>query len=355
VTIVHFVVPDGVDDPTRPSGGNTYDRNLCQGLTSSGWSVYEHPVSGFWSPPDAASFAALDDAVRRIPDSAVVLADGLVASTAPEVLVPHARRLQLIVLVHTPLGYRSTEDGDDGIRKREGAVLSAAAAVVTTSAWSRRTVIGLYSLPADLVHVARPGVISAELATGTATGEALLSVATISADKGHDVLLDALATVTDLSWRYVSVGSLDREPLFAEALRRRSLDLGLAGRVRFAGTATGVELDRAYDAADVMVLASRAEAYGMVVTEALARGLPVIATEVGGVTEALGHGANGLRPGLLVPPDDPMALAGALRYWLGDAELRAGLRRAARERRESLCGWSSTASNIAGVILRVKR
>ena len=74
----------------------------------------------------------------------------------------------------------------------------------------------------------------------------------------------------------------------------------------------------------------------MVVTEALARGLPVVAAEVGGVPEALGHGADGDRPGLLVPPDDPAALAAALRAWLGDAELRARLRRAARERRASL-------------------
>jgi glycosyltransferase involved in cell wall biosynthesis len=352
---VHFVVPDGIDDPARPSGGNTYDRRLCCGLNSIGWSVDLHPVSGFWSPPGAGSFAALDGALRRIPDGAVVLLDGLVASTAPEVLVPHAARLHLIALVHMPLGHRPTERGADGARMRERAVLSAAAAVVTTSAWSRRTVIELYSLPAERVHVAEPGVDAAELATGTATGEALLSVAAVSADKGHDVLLDALGAMTDLSWRCVFVGSLDHDPVFVEGLRRRSLGLGLAGRVCLAGTASAADLDHAYDAADVMVLASRAETYGMVVTEALARGLPVIVTDVGGVTEALGHDANGLRPGLLVPPDDPAALAGALRSWLGDAELRARLRRAARERRESLCDWSTTASIIAGLLIGVQR
>jgi glycosyltransferase involved in cell wall biosynthesis len=347
---VHFVVPDGIDDPARPTGGNRYDRHLCRGLAAGGWSVHEHPVPGFWSRPDPGSFVALGNAVRGIPDGAVVLLDGLVASTAPEVLVPQARRLRLVVLVHMPLGNRPTEDRADDVRMRERAVLSAAAAVVTTSVWSRGRVMELYGLPGDRVHVAEPGVGAAELATGTATGEALLSVAAVSADKGHGVLLDALATVADLSWRCALVGSLDRDPGFVEALRRRSLELGLAGRVCFAGTATGVDLDRAYDAADVMVLASRAETYGMVVTEALARGLPVIATEVGGVTEALGQGAGGFRPGLLVPPDDPMALAGALRSWLGDAELRAGLRQAAGERRDSLCGWSTTASIIAGVL-----
>jgi glycosyltransferase involved in cell wall biosynthesis len=193
-------------------------------------------------------------------------------------------------------------------------------------------------------------VRAAELATGSATGEELLSVAAVIPDKGHDVLLDGLATIPELSWRWLCIGSLDRDPEFVGALCRRSRERGLADRVCFAGAAIGADLDRAYAAADVMVLASRAETYGMVVTEALARGLPVIATAVGGVTEALGRGSDGIRPGLLVPADDPTALAGALRSWLTDAKLRARLCRAARERRASLRGWSTTASVIAGVL-----
>jgi glycosyltransferase involved in cell wall biosynthesis len=120
--------------------------------------------------------------------------------------------------------------------------------------------------------------------------------------------------------------------------------------VEFTGPLVGADLRRRYAAADLLVLASRAETYGMVVTEALARGLPVIAAEVGGVSEAMGHGADGTRPGVLIPPEDPVALGGALRSWLVDAALRGRLRRAARERRESLSGWSRTASVIADVL-----
>ena len=355
MTAVHVVVPDGIDDPTEPSGGNAYDRHLCRGLTSIGWSVHEHAVPGRWPRPDAASFAALERALRRIPDDAVVLLDGLVASTAPKVLVPQARRLRLVVLVHMPLGHRPADDGDGDSRMRELAVLSVAAAVVTTSAWSRRRLLELYPLPADRVHVAEPAVDAAELATGTATGEALLCVAAVTFEKGHDVLLDALATMTDLSWRCACVGSLERDPAFVEALRRRSADGGLGDRVSFPGPRTGADLDRTYAAADVMVLASRAEAYGMVAIEALARGLPVIATDVGGLTEALGHDTAGIRPGLLVPPEDPAAFGAALRAWLGDAELRGRLRRAACERRRSLCGWPATTSLIAGVLTGASR
>ena len=124
-----------------------------------------------------------------------MLLDGLVASTAPEVLVPQASRLRLVVLVHMPLGHRPADDEADDARTRERAVLSAAAAVVTTSAWTRRRLLELYALPADRVHVAEPGVDAADLATGTAAGGALLCVAAVTSDKGHDVLLDALATI----------------------------------------------------------------------------------------------------------------------------------------------------------------
>jgi glycosyltransferase involved in cell wall biosynthesis len=355
VRTLHFVLPDGIDDATRPSGGNTYDRNLCRGFTSLGWSVHEHPVPGFWSEPDAASFAGLEAVMRRIPDASLAVLDGLVASPSPHVLMAHARRLRLVVLVHMPLGLRPKADKAGEICTAERAALSAAAAVVATSGWSRDRLMELYALPPDRLHVAEPGVHSAKPATGTAAGQMLLTVAAVTWDKGHDVLLDALARIPDLSWRWVCVGSLDRDPELVEALRRRSCEHGLADRVRFAGTATGADLDRAYSEADVMVLASRAETFGMVVTEALARGVPVIATEVGGVTEALGHGSDGSQPGLVVPADDPMALADALRSWLTDAELRARLRRLARERRASLHGWSDTTSVIAGVLTGLKR
>jgi glycosyltransferase involved in cell wall biosynthesis len=352
MTAVHVVVPDGIDDPARPSGGNAYDRQVCRALAEIGWPVEVHAVPGSWPRADEAAYAALAGVVQRIPDGAVALLDGLVASTAAEVLVPQANRLRLVPLVHMPLG-QGTADSE--VRTQEGAVLAAAASVVTTSAWSRRTLVELYSLPGDRVHVAEPGVDAAPLAPGTTTGSALLCVAAVIPGKGYDVLLDALATMTDLSWSCLCVGSKDRDPAFAESIKRRVLDEGLGERVRFPGPRTGADLDRSYVSADLLVLPSRAETYGMVVTEALARGLPVVATDVGGVAEALGHGTGGIRPGLLVPRDDPAALAAALRTWLGDSEVRRTWRRAARERRASLSDWSTTTPVLAAVLAEAAR
>jgi glycosyltransferase involved in cell wall biosynthesis len=274
--------------------------------------------------------------LARIPDGAVVLLDGLIASPAPEVLVPEAGRLRQVVLVHMPF-----ED------EREREVLEAAAAVITTSEWARRRLDELYGLPE--VHVAEPGVDTAALAPGSADGGALLCVAAVTRGKGHDVLLGGLATVPDLSWRCACVGSLDKAPAFADHVQRRALTFGLRDRVRFTGPRVGAALDSAYAAADLLVLASRGETYGMVVTEALARGVPVLATDVGGVPEALGHG------GLLVPPGDPEAFGAALRRWLEDADLRDALRQAARERRATLRGWEDTASDVDTALMAAAR
>ena len=354
MTAVHVVVPEGIDDPARPSGGNAYDLRVCRGLAAIGWTVRLHAVPGSLAARSTRpAYAALAGAVRRIPDGAVVLLDGLVASTAPEVLVPRgepaaAGRAGAHAAGPRPPTTMTPAPGRARCSR-------AAASVVTTSGWTRRLLIELYSLPGERVHVARPGVDAADLAPGTADAGALLCVAAVIPGKGHDVLLEALATIGGLSWHCRCVGSLDRDPAFAEALGRRVRGGGLGDRVRFAGPLTGAELDQSYAAADLLVLASRAETYGMVVTEALARGLPVVAAEVGGLPEALGHGAEGVAPGLLVPPDDPAALGAALRAWLGNAALRGRLRRAARERRAALPGWTTTTSAVAGVLAGAAR
>ncbi|WP_117215418.1 glycosyltransferase family 4 protein, partial [Allorhizocola rhizosphaerae] len=124
----------------------------------------------------------------------------------------------------------------------------------------------------------------------------------------------------------------------------------MAERITFAGPRRGADLDACYADADLLVLPSRGESYGMVVTEALARGIPVVGTDAQGLPEALGRAPDGDLPGILVPPDDPGALADALRGWLSRAELRERLRQAARQRRAELTGWETTSMVIAKVL-----
>ena len=334
MTIVHVLLPNDIDDPANPSGGNVYDRRICDGLAAAGWSVREHAVRGGWPRPGPGDRANLARVLGGLPDHALVLVDGLVASAVPEVLAPHRERLVLVVLVHAALGDPAPEQRDG-----ELAALATAVTLLTTSQWSAARLAELYPSLSARIHVAPPGVDPSPRAHGSDSGARLVCVAAVSRHKGHDVLMDALATLTDLPFECVCIGPLDRDPAFVERLP-------VPDGVRLVGPLVGADLEARYAAADLLVLPSRGETYGMVVTEALARAIPVVVSAVGGVAEALGATPHG-RPGLLVPPEDPAALAGALRRWLTEPDLRGALRAAARQRRANLGDWAMTSALVA--------
>jgi glycosyltransferase involved in cell wall biosynthesis len=352
VGLVHVVLPGDIDDPAAPSGGNHYDRRVCTGLAASGWSVRELPVTGTWPRPAAAQRAKLAGVLAGVPDGGVVLLDGLVACGVPDIVVPAADRLRVAVLVHLPLADETGLGPEEAteLAARERATLHAAAAVVATSGWAARRLIDLHALPAGRVHVAVPGVRTGPAVAAMAGGTRLTCVAAVTPRKGHDVLIEALAAVADLPWTCVCVGAVDRARGFVDRLNRSIEAHRLADRVRFTGPRTGDDLAETWAGTDLMVLASRAETYGMVVTEALAHAIPVLTTAVGGVPEALGRAPGGRRPGLLVPAADPVALGGALRRWLTEPDLRHALRRAAGARRDALPGWTATAATVAEVL-----
>jgi glycosyltransferase involved in cell wall biosynthesis len=356
------VLPGSIDDPAAPSGGNRYDRivlNLLSGAATpqDGQDVptrpvYEVAVDGSWPVPDGVAREDLARALSDIPDNADVLLDGLVACGVPEILAPHKKRLRLIVLVHLPLSDETGLSPQDAanLRARERATLRMAATVVATSKAAAERLTRMHGLATpDIsemsprkvkrVAVVEPGVSPADLAVPDKSGNRVLCVAAVSPRKGQDLLVTALEEhLADLPWTCVFAGRvLVPVPHTSE-------------NIRFVGPLQGTALDSAYGKCDVFVLPSRNETYGMVVTEALARGLPVIATEVGGVPEALGVAPDGTRPGILIPPDDPGALAAALRAWLTDADLRDRLRAAATGRRTTLPTWDDTARRLSEVL-----
>lgn len=357
VRAVHVVMPGGADRSTAPSGGDLYDRRVCQGLgrAGSGWSVRELAVPGSWPRPGAADRDALAGALAAVPDGTVVVLDGLVGCAAPEVVVPESGRLRLVALVHLPLGDETGLPPELAaeLAARERRTLRAAAAVITTSGWAARRLVDRHRLPAARVHVATPGVDAAPLAPGTDGRSRLLCVAAVTPLKAQDRLVEALARIADRTWRCRCVGALDRAPDYADRVRRLVREHGLSDRIRLAGPRTGDDLAAEYAAADLVVLASHAETYGMVVTEALARGIPVVASDVGGVPEAFGRAPDGDLPGMLVPAADPAALAGALRRWLDEPDTRQRLRRAARARRATLPCWDATVRTVTDVLAAV--
>ncbi|AEV83961.1 Glycogen synthase 2 [Actinoplanes sp. SE50] len=351
-TPLHVVLPGGIDDPAAPSGGNRYDRRVLREITANrargtqrepAAAPLDHPavretaLPGSWPRPAADARRRLSRTMAAIPDGHTVLLDGLVACGVPELLAPHARRLRLVILVHLPLsdetGLSPTAAAE--LKALEGRALHLAAGVIATSDQAAAHVAGMHGIAR--VHVAAPGVDPAPPSTGSPSGRHLLCVASLTHRKGQDVLLRALGTLTDLDWECTFAGA---GPIPAHS-----------GNVRFTGPLAGADLEAAYANADLFVLPSRAETYGMVITEALAHALPVVATHVGGVPQALGGTPDGV-PGKLLAPDDPDGLADVLRAWLTDSDLRARWRRRAVARRATLTGWDETARRLT-TILRI--
>jgi glycosyltransferase involved in cell wall biosynthesis len=346
---VHVVAPEGFDDPGRPTGGNIYDRRVCAGLAEAGWDVLVTTVAAAWPVPGPRARAGLARIVSAIPDGQTVLIDGLIASPAAAQLLPHTGRIRMTVLLHMPLATGLDSHHDASGERSERVVLRAATGVVVTSEWTRQQVLTRYAIPAHRVHVARPGADRVAAPARPVRGH-MICVGVLGRHKGQDVLVEALAGLAERDWHCLLAGSADRDPDFVERLQTRIAHLGYGHRVRLAGVLTGAALSHAYTTADLLVAPSRSETYGMTVTEALAHGLPVIAAAVGGLPEALGSTADGIRPGQLVPPGDPAALAGALGDWLGDERHRHRLRAAAQQRRSTLHGWEQTTQELANAL-----
>lgn len=343
------VVPGRLDTPT---GGFVYDRAMVSGLRSADRCAGVVVLSGTFPDPSADAIDAARRRLAALPDGAWLVVDGLALTPLAPLFASTAARLNLIALIHHPLcdepGVLPKHAAE--LFRRERSILSFVRGVVVTSETTRRRLAD-FAVPPERIAVVKPGAIDRpptprpkQPRRGTLE---VLSVGSLIHRKGQDLLLDALAPLRDRRWRLTLVGPA-RDAAFARRLRLRTRALSLSHRVLVRGALPAHRLGRSYAAADLFVLASRHEGFGIVLVEALAHGLPVITTRAGAITEAVPAGSA-----TLVPPDDKAALTAALRPLLAHraARLRvaAGSRRAARRVRR----WRTAADEFQNALDRI--
>jgi glycosyltransferase involved in cell wall biosynthesis len=342
-----FAVPG---DLATLTGGYGYDRRLIAGLRARGWTIRHLALGPGFPFPEARELSAAARDFAGLAEGSLVLADGLAFGALPEIAAAEGERLRLVALVHHPL---ADETGlgaaaAAALRESERRALAATRGVIATSATTARRLVEAYGVAPERVAIARPGSDPAPIPERRSSpGEPvnLLSVGTLTYRKGHDLLIEALGRLADLPWRCRIVGSADRAPAVADDLRRRIAGHGLQPRILLAGEAA--DLAPFYRAADLFVLASRHEGYGMVLAEAMRQGLPIVATTAGAIPEAVPPGA-----GILVPPEDVPALAEALRRLICDPALRERYAAGARGAALSLPGWADTTQAVADALRR---
>ena len=330
-----------------PSGGNTYNRELVEALRERGVPVEVRAVPGRWPEPTAKDRAALAAAL----DAPVTMADAIVACVAPaEVAAAVAAGRTVAVLLHMlPSAEVGLAPAERERRARaERAALEAASVVVCPSAMAAADLARRYGVAA---RVAPPGARPAALAAGSRPPR-LLALAALTATKDQLTLVRALSRLRELDWTARLVGPTDADPAYAAAVLDEIAAAGLTGRAGVTGPKVGAALEVEWAAADLLVLPSRTETFGLVVLEALAHGVPAVVGAGTGAVEALAAGAEegAPAPGRAVPSGDPAALAATLRAWLTTPALHEAWAQAARARRPRLPGWDLTAAQVLGAL-----
>ena len=343
-----FAVPGALAQRT---GGYLYAQRVVDGLRAMGREVRVAELAGCFPQADEAARGAAEAALVAAPQDSVVVIDGLALPAFDRALVRATRRLPVLGFIHHPL---ALETGlSVGAAARLGAIESALWSrldgLICASPATAREVLAAGILPSRIA-VAEPGVDvpSVDVGAGTERFDGpvrLLCVATITPRKNHQMLVKALARVRATGWRLDCVGSLDRDPATVASLRRSIDELGLADRITLHGEQPDAWLARAWQESDLFVLASDHEGYGMVYTEALAQGVPIVATSAGATPDTIPAPAC-----RLVPPRDVAALAGVLETLIGSGALRQSLREGARRARATLVPWPAAVRRWANAL-----
>lgn len=326
-------------DPTQLTGGYIYNARVVTGLRASGWVVESLRLPDTYPFPTPADQAVAKNLLFRVRDNDLLVVDGLaLGAFSPDVLAN--LRGRLIALVHHPLADESGLDAQqvEALTVSETRALTFARGVIVTSPHTADALAARFGVPRDGITVAVPGVDPVQAQSDRTQPPMILAVGSVSRRKGHDVLVRALTQLVDLEWHAVVVGNLDRDPAAAAEVRRLVSEHGLERRVQLAGEQPQVALSAYYRQATLFALATRHEGYGMVFSEAMMHGLPIVTCAAGAVPDTVPSTA-----GLLVPPNEPEAFANALRTVLEDSAARTRLASGSLAAGQALPTWTDTA------------
>lgn len=331
---------------TTPTGGFVYNRRIMHGLRADRWTVDPVILPDSFPTPSPADRKAALDALAAVPDGRLTVIDGLAGGVLADELAAHAERLPILALVHHPLCDETGLDADtrDRLADSERRALSVARQVVVTSPSTQRRLADFH-VPDSRIACVIPGTEHGERARGSdGPGVAMICVASLTPRKGHAVLIDALGGLIDRKWTLTLVGPA-RDGATKDDLERRIAAHGLSDRITIAGALDDAMMRAAYDDADLFVLASHYEGFGMVIGEAVGHGLPIVTTTGGALAETLPPGA-----GIAVAPGDVAALRDALAAVLDDAGLRARLAQGSWASRHRFPDWPSQARAFGHVL-----
>lgn len=329
---LHLLEPD----LGRVSGGLRYNAALADGadrLLGTQGLIQRHAVPGAWPHPTEEDEAALHTLAAGL--DAPVVVDGLIGSSLRR---PLDLQVPVIQLLHAPLA-----ESDPSALDRERSAMHAADAVLTTSRHAVKTLkqlTGIWATPVE------PGVEERPVAQGSPGGNHLICVGAVEPNKNQVFLTSVLLDLVEegLTDWHITFAGPHTDPAYAARLIRICDQLP-PGTATVTGELDPAEVDALYHRADLLLLPSHAETFGMVVTEAASAALPALVTAGTGAEQSLVTGQ--------ALPLDEGRWAQVLETWLTTPGLRAEARADAVRRRSGLRTWQDTADELFQVLHRL--
>lgn len=338
-----FAVPG---DLNKITGGYAYARQLFKLLPHFGVEPHHLQLPGSFPFPISDDLETTSQLIAQVHPNTALMVDGLAYGALPRAVVD-AIEQRVIALVHHPLALESgrTMQQQEDLRRTETVALSKAERIITTSSVTARVLEQDYGVPNNRVSVAEPGTQRAARAHGGNGTLKLLAVGAVISRKNYLGLIDALRQQEFADWELTIVGATDHDIAYARQVREAILGSGLRRQILLAGEVSQDELNAYYAGTDIFVMPSRYEGYGMVLTEALARGLPIVCTNAGAMAETVSDDVA-----LKVEPGNPSEFARALAILLENSEERRQRADAAWAAAQLLPSWDSCAQKVANVV-----
>jgi glycosyltransferase involved in cell wall biosynthesis len=341
---VHFLITGDIQSLT---GGYLYNMHMINGLRGKGHLVNVFGTDWQWKDSDSLEYICRHH-LKKLPHGSCVIVDSLILASLHHIVQEFGDRLKFLGLIHLPASYNVLSGVHGKLADEELTAINDMRQVIVTGQFTFDLLCNVGLNPARICLV-EPGTdhFPRKKRYKPVPSE-LLCIANYSALKAQDVLIRALCRLTAWNWSLHLYGDTNRDKKYTEALRSLIRQLKMEHRIIVHGIVERHEISTVFLNADLFLMPSLFESYGMAITESLAHGIPVVTTSAGNIPYTLPAGM-----GLLTEPGNEEQLADTIRSIFYDPVKYDALCKAASQYFKQVRSWEQAVSDFETILQKM--
>jgi glycosyltransferase involved in cell wall biosynthesis len=329
------------------TGGHLYNMHIINGLKNKNYSVSLQAAGGKWDNKEG-----IDKMCRlylqKIPWGSCIIIDSLILASLTNLVRKSMDRFKFLGLIHLPVSYDIKTGIHGKLSEDELGALNHMHRLVVTGGFTFDLLCNAGIDPRKITII-QPGTDQfPRKAQYARVPSNLLCIANYSALKAQDVLIRALSRLKTRNWTLHLYGDTDRDPEYTSFLRSLILYLGLESRIIVHRIVERQNISKVFLEADLFILPSLFESYGMVLSESLAHGIPVISTLAGNIRNTVPEGM-----GILIEPGNEAELADSISSLFDSPEKYSALCTASSSYYKQSRSWEQAVSEFESVIRKI--